>query len=1401
MMAVISPTVGEARLWLDGNLEIEETGKNLGSNTIDRFAAGYYWANPYNESNTLYIDDAVVDTSAIGCLGDEAPCDDWWDSTYLKRKKITITAGSEQIPIDYSVSVTIDHAAMISEGSAQADGDDIRIAYWNGATWTELDRVADPLFSWNNVSTKIWFKSQAVIDASGSDDSYYIYYDEPSASAPPDDWANVFMVGDDFNDGTLTNGVATSTAGTASITETGGEAFIDLGTNESADAGIITTANSLPSNNRFAIRHKTKLISGGGVSDPEFKGIGIQESAGQAAVDTSANENPRRRIISFSRVDEQAQIYYFDGPGSTNHWDGTAWQTGNGFWGTLSLDTYYIHELISDGTDWYVCIRDANGTVITTTTPVAWASTYDTGNPFWFYWGEIYTDYYYTDVKSDWVHLRKYLDPEPATSVGGQECYQNYCYRRWVTIDGDEVGGSSGYLDDFPVLVELSGDWLAPAPSGRIEHPSGYDIIFRGLDDTTCDGAAPCDLDHEIEKYTPGPDIRTSTGTFKTPGSTGNFSVEGLGFQPKALLLWGTAVTDESVAVHSAQWIGFADDSTQKVVAVTGENGTANNPDTHRSAVEDANAVLYILNADGDGGSPPVDPIAQATVSSYDSDGFTLNYSIASSGYIVHYVAYGGDDLQAYVGQSAANAPGLEVSDVPFRPELVFAAASCNSATQTNTYGNQSFGVFNDDLNQWWVGSYQGTELEDSEDEKDSVLYTDGFLGQMYQGNKTWSLAVTSITDTGFVWTGTNSDIFYYLALNLSGVGTFVGNFTKETSGTDPVSQDLPDFGFTPQFYMLASASETDLIANTPNSSRVTLGAYDGRTQHSTTRTDEVNPGTNQNADQRSSTSAVLGISALDATYDALATAQTITDSTPTIEWSPNDTNPYIIGVIGIEKPQGELVAWVKVPKLYAADSDPDNDTIIYMYYGNSCVDTDPQNAPGVWDTANGWQGVWHLKESTGTQCNESTSNVNHGTPSSPEPPEQVSGMFAGSLYFDDDDDANERNVLVTDDDNSLDLSSAMTLSAWVKTSDTDPDVGVILMKWSDTATQKNYWLGKLNDSSIGFYVDDTENVTASLSLINDGTDFHHVVAVADPTTGFEKLRIYIDGIERNSVAWDGTSRIEDADFRIGNSTTALQEFEGIIDEVRVQSTNRSTDWIATEYSNQNSPATFYALGGQAPIGGYFAPTGPTAPYSNNTSAQSGQNNPGNIIDPTPAFSAIYNDPDSGDFANKYRVEVNTQSDFGGTVMWDSGAGGTSMVNTTEGNRCPDIIYAGTALASYTIYYWRITFWDDSGNQGTPSATQNFTTGMISNSPLTLQVGGSYDDAHENDSQVNFKPLESNVSIIQYLPGSTSPRDRRLIVPAFRDICTLPPMMKCMRPYTVTLRITHLILRHLMTVS
>ena len=60
MQAVINGTSSEARLWFDGNLEIEATGIDLGTNPITRFFAGYHWSNPQDEANILYIDDVTL---------------------------------------------------------------------------------------------------------------------------------------------------------------------------------------------------------------------------------------------------------------------------------------------------------------------------------------------------------------------------------------------------------------------------------------------------------------------------------------------------------------------------------------------------------------------------------------------------------------------------------------------------------------------------------------------------------------------------------------------------------------------------------------------------------------------------------------------------------------------------------------------------------------------------------------------------------------------------------------------------------------------------------------------------------------------------------------------------------------------------------------------------------------------------------------------------------------------------------------------------------------------------------------------------------------------------------------------------------------------------------------------
>jgi len=129
----------------------------------------------------------------------------WLPNAYPYRLPLTVTAGFAAVPTGYSVLVTINHASLVSAGKSQASGNDVRVFYWNGASWVQLDRVLDSGSAWNSATTKIWFKTQAAIAASGTDSNYYLYYGNPTAAGPPANKANVFLFADDFEGGTLSN--------------------------------------------------------------------------------------------------------------------------------------------------------------------------------------------------------------------------------------------------------------------------------------------------------------------------------------------------------------------------------------------------------------------------------------------------------------------------------------------------------------------------------------------------------------------------------------------------------------------------------------------------------------------------------------------------------------------------------------------------------------------------------------------------------------------------------------------------------------------------------------------------------------------------------------------------------------------------------------------------------------------------------------------------------------------------------------------------------------------------------------------------------------------------------------------------------------------------------------------
>jgi hypothetical protein len=80
-------------------------------------------------------------------------------------------------------------------------------------------------------------------------------------------------------------------------------------------------------------------------------------------------------------------------------------------------------------------------------------------------------------------------------------------YMKSITIDRTKVGvtgTAATTLSNFPLLINCTDANLATtAHGGHVTNANGYDIVFRSRDDAICGGAgtAPCQLDHEIEKY------------------------------------------------------------------------------------------------------------------------------------------------------------------------------------------------------------------------------------------------------------------------------------------------------------------------------------------------------------------------------------------------------------------------------------------------------------------------------------------------------------------------------------------------------------------------------------------------------------------------------------------------------------------------------------------------------------------------------------------------------------------------------------------------------------------------------------------------------------------------------------------------------------------------------------
>ncbi len=279
----------------------------------------------------------------------------------------------------------------------------------------------------------------------------------------------------------------------------------------------------------------------------------------------------------------------------------------------------------------------------------------------------------------------------------------------------------------------------------------------------------------------------------------------------------------------------------------------------------------------------------------------------------------------------------------------------------------------------------------------------------------------------------------------------------------------------------------------------------------------------------------------------------------------------------------GTLIAWVRIPTLSLSV-----DTVIYMYYGNSCISTSQEDIPGVWNI--NYKGVWHLDESPNDGVAghiDSTSNPNDGTPNNFQTglgSTNGTGRIDGADDFDGADDY----VQVTDH-TSLDITTNITLSAWIYSTGVQVQYAKIVAKHKGAGAGYPYQLefGGTSDDKMRFIMWDGTSSNFNLYSAADipQNTWTYVVGTYDGET----MSLYINAGTPITELWSSSIATNNDVLWIGGRSEVGYEypFKGSIDEVRVSSIPRSAGWIKTCYYNQKANSTFYIIGNET---GY-APT------------------------------------------------------------------------------------------------------------------------------------------------------------------------------------------------------------------
>lgn len=262
-------------------------------------------------------------------------------------------------------------------------------------------------------------------------------------------------------------------------------------------------------------------------------------------------------------------------------------------------------------------------------------------------------------------------------------------------------------------------------------------------------------------------------------------------------------------------------------------------------------------------------------------------------------------------------------------------------------------------------------------------------------------------------------------------------------------------------------------------------------------------------------------------------------------------------------KSTGRLEAWVRT------DLSDNAATVLELRYGDPARASMPDPAQVF---ASPFEAVWHLDDPLDTSVVADATGKRPGDAGGLVPADQVVAQLGGGIDFDGGDD----RIGFT---NPFTGGGDHTFSAWVNQRSAS-GCDTIVTLGSPVGNQSRFLHahngGRLD---VGFYNNDwPKNMNTLPNIENTGWVLLHWVFKGSN----RQSRVYRNGVQLGSTyTFNGGVNTQGPDGNLGFAPPGWGTcfLNGILDEVRLATTERTAGWIATEHANQSSPQTFYSVG------------------------------------------------------------------------------------------------------------------------------------------------------------------------------------------------------------------------------